>query len=549
MSNGYRSDRKQGNAALAVLTMFTLAACGGGGSDPEGMVTPPPLGSATPPPAPGSSSSPTGYTAGVYSPSASFKNQCASPRSGSSAVTGIRFPDTAGSVTAENNFLRSWTNELYLWYREVPDLNPATYSTAEYFELLKTDALTASGAEKDRFHFSMSTAEWEAFSQEGTSAGYGAQFYIVQATPPRKVVIAFTEPNSPAATAGLQRGDEIVSIDGVNVVNADTQADVNTLNAGLSPAAAGQAHSFVLLRNGNARSVQMTSANVTSTPVQNTHVIGTVSGNVGYLLFNDHIATAESQLIAAVTSLKSQDIVDLVIDMRYNGGGYLDIASEFAYMIAGSSRTSGQTFERIAFNDKHPTTDPVTGESLAPTPFHTRTQGFSTIAGGTLPTLDLQKVYVLTTAATCSASEAIINGLRGVDVQVIQIGDTTCGKPYGFYPQDNCSTTYFSVQFKGVNAKDFGDYPDGFSPQNTSSSAGVSVEGCSVADDFAHQLGDTDEPMLAAALDYRISSSCPTPSGMGSASGFSKPTAAAPIAKGRLLRPEWRENRMMRTVE
>ena len=58
---------------------------------------------------------------------------------------------------------------------------------------------------------------------------------------------------------------------------------------------------------------------------------------------------------------------------------------------------------------------------------------------------------------TCSASESIINGLRGVNVQVIQIGSTTCGKPYGFYPEDNCGTTYFSIQFKGVNAAGFGE--------------------------------------------------------------------------------------------
>ncbi len=60
-----------------------------------------------------------------------------------------------------------------------------------------------------------------------------------------------------------------------------------------------------------------------------------------------------------------------------------------------------------------------------------------------------------------------MNGLRGVNVQVIQIGTTTCGKPYGFYPQDNCGTTYFSIEFRGVNAQGFGDYPDGFSPSNS----------------------------------------------------------------------------------
>ena len=60
---------------------------------------------------------------------------------------------------------------------------------------------------------------------------------------------------------------------------------------------------------------------------------------------------------------------------------------------------------------------------------------------------------MLTGDNTCSASESIINSLRGIGVEVIQIGLTTCGKPYGFYPQDNCGTTYFSIEFKGVNAQ------------------------------------------------------------------------------------------------
>ena len=99
-------------------------------------------------------------------------------------------------------------------------------------------------------------------------------------------------------------------------------------------------------------------------------------------------------------------------------------------------------------------------------------------------------MYVITGSGTCSASESVINSLRGVGVTVYQIGSTTCGKPYGFYPTDNCGTTYFSIQFRGENAANFGDYTDGFSPANTSATTGTSVPGCSVADDFTHAMGD-----------------------------------------------------------
>lgn len=525
------STRKRAlRVAVIGSVLLALGACGGGGgSGPAVSNT--------------VSASPT-WTAGTFQPASSFKNQCASPRSGTSTVTGQAFPDTRGSVTSENNWLRSWTNELYLWYSEVPDLNPASYTTANYFDLLKTTQTTASGADKDQFHFELETSQWESFSQSGTSAGYGAQFYFLQSSPPRRVIVAFTEPGSPAANAGLQRGDEIQTIDGVDAVSADTSADIATLNAGLSPTTIGETHSFTFSRGSGTVQASLTSANVTSTPVQNVQVLP--NSSVGYLLFNDHIATSESQLIDAINTLQQQSITDLVLDIRYNGGGYLDIASELAYMIAGSSRTAGQTFERIIFNDKHTATNPVTGESLAPTPFHTQTLGLSTTAGTALPTLNLSTVYVLTSGDTCSASEAIINGLRGVDVQVVQIGTTTCGKPYGFYPTDNCGTTYFSIQFMGVNAQDFGDYADGFSPANTVTAKGESVPGCSVADDFTHALGDVNEGMLSAALNYQASQTCATPAAQIGHSALQKSQGNVGPAEGKLLKPEWMKNRILR---
>jgi hypothetical protein len=245
--------------------------------------------------------------------------------------------------------------------------------------------------------------------------------------------------------------------------------------------------------------------------------------NVGYMLFNDHIATSESELINAITQLRSAGISDLVLDIRYNGGGYLDIASELAYMIAGPGQTTNKVFERITFNDKNPF-NYTTAE--ASTPFHSTSQGFSVAPGQALPYLGLSRVYVLTTADTCSASEAIINSLRGVNLTVNLIGGTTCGKPYGFFPADNCSTTYFSIQFQGVNDQGFGDYADGFAPT------------CAVSDDFGHALGDPAEALLSTALAYRASGSC---------------SAATVAAKRRaesigpvLLRSPVRENRIYR---
>jgi hypothetical protein len=153
----------------------------------------------------------------------------------------------------------------------------------------------------------------------------------------------------------------------------------------------------------------------------------------------------------------------------------------------------------------------VTGGANAPTPFYNTGLGFSVTDGAAIQTLSLPRVFVLSTSNTCSASESVINGLRGIDVDVVLIGGATCGKPYGFYPEDNCGQTYFSIQFKGINDKSFGDYPDGFAPANSSSVFAVKIPGCAVADDMNHDLGDTNEAMLAAVMGYRVDGSCPTP--------------------------------------
>jgi carboxyl-terminal processing protease len=215
-------------------------------------------------------------------------------------------------------------------------------------------------------------------------------------------------------------------------------------------------------------------------------------------------------------------------------------------MIAGPGPTAGETFYNQQFNTKNPSTNPVTGQPLTPLGFHTQTQGFSVASGKALPTLNLTRVFVLTGPSTCSASEAVVNGLQGVNVQVIQIGTTTCGKPYGFYAQDNCGTTYFSIEFRGLNAQGFGNYPDGFSPSNGNAAANAAtLPGCQVADDFTHALGDPAEARLAAALNYTTNPMCPAPSGM--AGGTSKHTQRPLSATdGRLVRQPGREIAILR---
>ena len=526
---------------LLPVTLLAAACGGGGGGGTPANNNP------TQPVAP------AGWVAGQFQPEANFAQMCVTPRTGIDPGTNKAYPDTQGTLLDELNWLRSWNNDLYLWFDEVTDQNPANFSTdASYFSALKTTQTTASGNPKDKFHFTYLTSTWEALSQAGVSPGYGANFVVIAATPPRNVVVSYTQPGAAAAMppANLARGAKLLTIDGVDVINAGDQTSVNTLNAGLVPQTVGESHVFTILDVGAVapRTVTLVSASVTETPVQNVYTLTSPNGSrVGYMLFNDHIATAEGELVAAFSQLQSAGVSDLVLDIRYNGGGYLDIASEVAYMVAGPGATGGQTFEVQQFNSKYASVNPVTGALIAPLGFHATTQGFSTTAGQPLPSLNLTRVFVLTGPNTCSASESIINSLRGVNVQVVQIGSTTCGKPYGFYPADNCGVTYFSIQFQGINAQGFGNYPDGFTPQNTLATQGVLLPGCSVADDFTHALGDSAEGMLASALSYQSNGVCPVPpSGQGVPPDLSA-AYIPPMAHGASIKSVWRQNRISRS--
>lgn len=460
----------------------------------------------------------------VFADADQYADYCAAPRSGASSVTGRTFDDRQGSAHDEKLWLRSWSDDLYLWYDEIEHVDPVGYDVLDYFDVLRTFAQTPSGNDRDRFHYTYPTEEWERLSQSGVSAGYGAEWAIIARSPPREVAVAFTEPGSPATEAGIARGARVVAVDGVDM---ETGSDVDTINAGLFPSSVGESHEFVLRDLGadETRTVTLTSAEIASQPVQHGQILETDSGPVGYMLFTTHLAPAERQLLEAMRRFEAASVVDLVVDLRYNGGGYLDIANQLAFMIAGPAAASGRTFDELRFNDKHTEYNPVTGRALTPTAFHETTLGFSEglAAGDPLPAVHLPRVYMLTTDDTCSASEALINGLRGIDIDVIQVGATTCGKPYGFYPTDNCGTTYFTVQFQSVNAKGFGDYPDGFSPANLDRIEGVEVAGCAVGDDFNHPLGSTDEAMLATALAYRETGACPAPDGGTPPRALSRP--------------------------
>ena len=406
--------------------------------------------------------------------SENLKDICSNPRNDSAEIL--------GTLEDEKAYLRSFIDETYLWYKEVPNVDPKEYADPQkYFDVLKTSRKTDSGRPVDEFHWSV-TEESHNQQSAGIEQGYGITWARAKSSPPRDWVVAIVEPEGTGKV--LQRGDKLKSVDGEDFVNGNAAI----LNAGLFPEDANP-HTFEFIRNNQVIKYTLTPQTISTTPVRYTRVVETPTGKVAYIYFDEHIAKAESLLIDAFNTVKAQDATDLVLDMRYNGGGLLYIANKLAYMVGGAN-TVGRTFYKLVNNDKRSAEDYLY-------PFKT-----TSTSGNPLPTLNLKKVTILVGYGTASASEAVINGLRGVDVDVVLIGETTRGKPYGFYPQANCGWVYYSVQFKVANAKNYGDYADGFAPN------------CTVKDDFSKTLGDKQEARFAAALYYRQTETCPDPTGL-----------------------------------
>jgi C-terminal processing protease CtpA/Prc len=442
-----------------------------------------------------------------------------------------------GTLSGEKAWVAAYMNQAYLWYREIPqvDANAAPYGDADahyasvdaYFRALRTKAINLDGSDKDRFSFTYPTADYNRLLQAGVIYGYGVEWRNASNTPPRNIRAAYVEAGTSGAQAGILRGDRLVSAkinDTTIAVDTTVPAQLELLSEALSPSQNGQVVELEL-KNGTGvtRRVSVVGGQVTTRPLFLTDVLAIGGERIGYMVVNDFIAPAEAPLVAAIERFRDQSINDLILDLRYNGGGYVDLASELGYMIAGAARSSGRVFESYQYNDKRIDEN----RSVFFLEATTGSEGSGTTPNQPLPQLDLQRVIVLSTASTCSASEALVNGLRGIGITAILVGARTCGKPYGSVPTDNCGISYFPIEFQGVNANGFGNY-----------AGGIEVS-CPANDDLNRQLGDRNEGLLAAALAYRVNGTCP-------ALEATAKDAGGELPEGRLIRPPVREGRYLR---
>ena len=488
------------------LAASALVACGGGGGSSPSTVTavaPPP------PPPPPVSQAPAvpNFVANQFTPSDQLKDYCQVVRTDTD-LNGNQRPDQQGELSHELFWLRSWMNETYLFFDEVADRDPNDFTNVEaYFDDLIVSPPT------DRFSFLQATEDFEDSSSGAPTFGYGASFAVLSNSLPRDWRVSFTQDGSPAQTGGLTRGARILSIDGADFVNGNSQAEVDTIVAGLFPTAVGESHTFELrYPDGTEDEITIESTSLTIEPVNVVDVIQQGNRNIGYLHFNSFgPRTGEAQLIDAFETFENAQIDDLVLDLRYNGGGLLFLSAQLGYMIAGT-QSANRVFYAQEFNSRDPGRNPLSGQQVSPIDFQTQTLGFTddVTPGQPLPTVNLNRVFILTTDRSCSASEAVLNALIGIGVEAIQIGTRTCGKATGQIPTDNCGITFVPLHFRGVNANGFGDYDGGFAPGQMTGAAGPVITGCPVNDDLSNPLGDPNEAQFAAALIFAETGTCNT---------------------------------------
>lgn len=473
---------------FTLVTILALNGCSSGGSSNPKSVS--------------SRSSTPAWQQNVYPDPDIFYKRCATPRSGQDPLRDQPYDETQGTLTDEKMWLRSVLHDLYLWTDLKNEFSPAGLSLEANF--------LGRLYEGDRFSSMLDEASFVDQFTDGTDQSFGVRWQVYrtddgQGGEQYLWIVADIDPASPLM-GSVQRGNLLVSLDGT-----DTSSPIYaqaTFNALLSPEEGDTRDmTFMSVDTQQTFSITATAQTLAMAPVG---VPGIINGDVGYLPFHDHNAAAESQLIEAVADFQSQGITDLVLDLRYNRGGLLYIASQLSYMIAGPERTEDKVFERVRYNDNYGVTDPFTGEEQV-LPFYSTSPAGAEENIEALPTLNLSRLYVLTGYETCSASESIINGLQGIDIEVVQIGDTTCGKPYGSKPIANCGTVYSPVMFAGTNQKGYGGFTDGFIPTEGSidTPGQAHVPGCAMLEDFAAPLGSTEENLLSAALYYRENGTCP----------------------------------------
>ncbi len=382
-------------------------------------------------------------------------------------VTDVPAP-VACSVSEQNKFVNDTMRDIYFWVDSLPDVNPDDFaSPEELLEALRFQSL-------DRFSSIGDAAADDAFFSDSQFIGVGIGLFT---DADNRVFITQAFGDGAAAAAGMARGDELLSING---------EDIASILAGQGISAAFGANdigvqadvSFRTLA-GDEVAATLTKDLVTIEPVPAVTVLDVDGVATGYLAFRDFVDPAFDALAQAFATINAAGVDEMILDLRYNGGGLLSVA-EFLGNLLGGATTAGQTFYSLTHNQ-----------------FNSGLN-FTELYADELDALDLNRLIVITSGGTASASELVLNALEPY-MDVVLIGKTTTGKPVGQYGFSFCGKILRPISFQIVNANGEGDYFDGIEPD------------CLADDDLTHALGDPAEGALAEAINYLQTGSCSVP--------------------------------------
>jgi carboxyl-terminal processing protease len=382
-------------------------------------------------------------------------------------IASAQNPPTSCTTTSQNLWVRDQLNTYYYWYQFLPaGVNPAGYNSPEaYLEAVRYRPID------NTFSFIANAASNDAFYSDSQFIGYG----FGNQTTNTEIRVLQVYDDSPASEAGLSRGDRIVTVNGRSVPSMVADGSIG---GAFGAADIGVATSIEWdTQAGERRSARMVKRLVTIPTVSLTRVVEVDGRKVGYLFFRNFVQPSVAALTEAFTALKTAGATELVLDLRYNGGGLVDVAVHLASLIGGV-RTNGQVMLNYVHNDKIG-------------PILNKTTRFANPDEA----LNLQRLVVITTRGSASASELVINSLRAY-IPVTIIGDTTYGKPVGQYGLRFCDKVLYPVAFSIKNANNEGDFFDG-----------LAVD-CAAGDDYTHQLGDSAEASLAEALTFIRTGAC-----------------------------------------
>jgi carboxyl-terminal processing protease len=406
------------------------------------------------------------------------------------AVPAAAYAQTDCTIPGQNLFVRNTLQDIYLWYKDLPDPDPALFDSPEaYLEAVRFRPLDTS------FSYITTESASDAFFSDSQFIGLGIGLKFEG----QELRLTEVYPQSPAYDAGLRRGYRVLAINGVSVEDLIAQGE---LGGAFGPSEIG-VHTVVRFRDlaGVEGEASMIKRLVTIPTVSDTRVLDVDGKKVGYLVFRNFVTPSNAALTTAFSQLRAQGASELVLDLRYNGGGLVSVAQNLGGLIGGTA-TAGQTFVHFVHNDKNS--------------FRDTTYLFPALAAS----LNLSRVVVIATHASASASELVINSLRPF-MPVTVVGDATYGKPVGQYGFRFCAKVLYPVAFSGKNAREEGDYFGGIPAD------------CRAADDLEHTLGDAAEASLAESLQFLATGSC---------SGASSARARAARAERRpVTRDAWRQ--------